>query len=352
MLSIYDIFAEDFAATFILFVVLLLTIPFLVTRGKSVSFFKGLLLAVGAFFASPVVYFKRALDALADYPARRKTEGVRTKQYLLEKLTVASQALLVILAVALLATGFVSAWIQLVPSKQLRASVGDTEEGLQRLKAELAETEPKAKQMEEEWSAKRAALVGAYESERSRKTEGVAELNNALAIQINAGGDTAQQALSEIRSYHAQNEYIGDAAQYENVVNEISGYIHRQPLAPEMTGMLVSFNNNWYAQMLSRFETRTLSENQLKLVAYPALFSRLQRLDYIKGAIPAREEELVQLRAGLRYDFGSFVLQIVLTIVIVLLFVWALGLFIDWIGLGVDVAAYVQKNQGAATKDK
>jgi hypothetical protein len=169
--------------------------------------------------------------------------------------------------------------------------------------------------------------------------------NNDLATRISTSSDTAQQALSEIKYYHAQNEYRTGPSEYEPVMTEIKNYLDRQSLSPEVKTLLLNYNDNWYAQILSRFEIRALSEGQLRFALQPAYHNRQQRLDYLKETIPSREKELAQFRAELKYNFGALPLQFVLTILQFILFVWVVGLVIESLELTVDTVANVQKIQ-------
>ena len=133
MLGIYDVFASDFTATIIVFLILLVLIAFIVARKNSISVFAGLGLIIVSLFSGPFAYLKKAVLELSEYRAKRKSESVPPKQVLLYRFFVAMQALLVVFAVALLATGLVSAWNQLVPSRMLRDSIGATEDNVKKL---------------------------------------------------------------------------------------------------------------------------------------------------------------------------------------------------------------------------
>jgi hypothetical protein len=233
----------------------------------------------------------------------------------------------------------------MVPSKELRETISTTGDELQKLKVELQEIEPAAKEMETVWSTQRDSLMKAYKTERAHIGETMMAQNNDLATRINASSDTAQQALSEIKYYHAQNEYRTNPPEYEPVMIEIKNYLDRQILSPEVKNLLLNYNDNWYAQVLARFETRALSEDQLRFALQPAYHNRQQRLDYLKETIPSRENELAQFRAELKYNFGALGLQILFTILQFILFVWVVGLVIESLELTVDTAANVQKIQ-------
>lgn len=350
MQTIIELFLGDFKATIIVFLALLIVIAYLFARKKSVAVLSGLMLIIVSLFYSPFIYFKKAVLGLADYDVKGKSDSVQPKQYLLNKLLFSLQALLVLISIAILAAGFVSGWNQMVPSKQLRETIRASEEELKQLKSELQETEPAVKQMETVWSTRRDSLINAYTKERAHNAETMIAQNQDLASRINASSDTAQQAFSEIRNYHGQNEFLGQPSQYEPLIVEITGYIERQPLSPEVKNLLLKYNDNWYTQMLSRFETAALSESQLRFAAHPSYHNGQQRLDFLKETIPSQEKELAQFRTELKYDFGAFVLQMLFTVIQFILFVWLIGILIESLWLWVDAAANLQKIQEHFTR--
>jgi hypothetical protein len=345
MQNIFDLFAEDLTATLIVFLILFAAIAYFFAREKSVAVFSGVILIALSLFYAPFIYLRKAVLGLADYSAKRKTEFVQTRQYLLNKLLLTFQALLVILSIAILATGFVSGWNQMIPSKQLREAISSTGEDLKRLKSELQEIEPAVEQMETAWSTRRDSLISVYNAERVHRGEKMIAQNIDLANRINARSDTAQQALIEIRNYYTQNEYLDGPSQYEPLITEAMNYIERQSLSEETKTLLLNYVDNWYAQMLSRFETRVLSESQLRFAVQVTYHVRQKRLDNLKETIPAQEKELAQFRTELGYNFGALGVQILYTILQFILFVWVVGLVIESLELAVDTAANVQKIQ-------
>jgi hypothetical protein len=345
MQNIFELFAEDLTATLIVFLILFAAIAYFFARDKSVAVFSGLILIALSLFYGPFIYLRKAVLGLADFSAKRKTEFVQTRQYLLNKLLLLLQAVLVILSIAILAAGFVSGWNQMMPSKQLREAISSTEGDLKRLKSELQEIEPTVKQMETVWSTRRDSLISVYNAERAHIGERMIAQNIDLANRINAGSDTAQQALNEIRNYYTQNEYLDSPLQYEPLITEAMHYIERQSLSDEPKTFLFNYINNWYTQMLSRFEIRLLSESQLRFAVQATYHTRQQRLDNLKETIPAQEKELAQFRTELGYNFGALGVQILFTLLQFILFVWLVGLVIEYLELVIDTAANVQKIQ-------
>lgn len=345
MQSIIELFVEDFTATIAAFIVLLVAIVYLFAGRKSIGVFSGIASTLLSFFSGPFVYLRNVVLAMGEQGFGQKKNSIVTERFLLNRLFFILRALLVVLSVAVLAAGVVSGWHQLIPSRELRETISTSEQELSKHKTEVREAESAVKQMEAVWSAKRDSLTKAYDARRANIAETMMARNYDLASRIDSGGETAQQTLSEIRNYHAQNEYLGAPSQYEPLVTEITGHIDRQSLSSELKALLLTYSDNWFAQMLSRFDTRTLSESQLRFALYPAYHNLQRRLEYLNERIPSEEKGLAQYRAELRYDFGAFGLQLVVTLLGIIIFVWLAGLVIESLSLTLDMATNLEKTR-------
>lgn len=339
MENLFDFFAADLLMTIIVFLVMIAGFAYLFAGKKFTAILSGLIFSVLSLFTSPFVYLKRTMLELVDYSSKGKVDLAETKHYLLNRLVTLLQALLVVLSAMVFAVGLVSAWGQLFPSKALRETIGATEEKLKKLRTEIQETEPAVSQMETVWSSRKDSLVRAYNAERPRTAGIKLAQNNDLAGSSLAISDSGQLILADIKNYHAQNEFMNEPSQFESVYTEIINYIDKQNPSPEMKNLVSSYNDNWYAQMLSRFEPAALSESQLRFVAYPAYHNRQLRLSILKETIPAKERDLEQFRAEEKFNIEAFGLQIVITILVFMVLVWLMGLLIESFRLSVDVAA-------------
>ncbi len=343
MLSVYDVFAQEFVATLIVFLLLLILITFIVARKNSLSFFAGLGLILVSVFVGPFAYLKRAVTEIAEYRSAQSAESVPPKQTLLYRFFAALQAILVVFAVVLLATGLVSAWNQFVPSKYLRDSIGASEEHLKKLKAELPQLQAEVERMEFLWSTRSDSIVASYNAHRAGIADMTIDEDGKIANRIALLGDTAQQALNEIKNYHAQNASLTEPYQVESIVSEIGDYIQRQSLSSEASEFLAAYNDLWHVKMLARFEPRTLTEDQVKFASFPGFPNRQKRLEYVKTTLPEEEKSLLEMRSALHYDGGALGVQLLVTAIEFLLFLWVAGIVIEWMWLGIEVSANLRK---------
>ena len=344
MQNILGTFVANLQATIIVFLVLFTLISYLFARDKFVSMLSGLFRIIISFFYSPFIYVKKAMLSLAEYGIKGETEFIKTKQYLLNKLMISLQAVLVVVSIAVLASSLVSGWNKMLPPKYLRESISGIEEELVKQKAELRELEPNVKLMDTAWNSKRDSLISVYTLERNRKNESLSAENAELSKRISQLGSTIEQSFLQIRNYHSQNESHTIPSQFESVKNEIKNFIDRA-VPQESKELFFKYNDNWYALMLSKLETTNFSEEQLRSAVQPTYSDLKNRLDYLNQTIPSQQKELAQLQAQVKYDIKALFLQLLYGICQFIILVWAVGLFIEALWLGIHVAANVQKIQ-------
>lgn len=350
METIFEIFSENLAAFLIVFVILFVSISYLFAKDKFLSMIIGLLRLLASFFYSPFVYIKRAVVGLAEYGTKGEAEFSQSKQYLLNKLMISLQGLLVVLSVAVLAVSLVSGWNQMLPPKPLQEQIGSLEGLVGKQQSELGETGPKVKQMEADWTIRRDSLTKAYALERTKKSETVLTENADLAGRISQLGDTVQQCFLQIRDYYSQNEYQNSASQFERVNAEVRDYIGKLDVSDAAKGLMHTYNDNWYFLKLSGLEMSGFSESQLRSALQPAYNTLKKRLDYINEILPSQETELAELKKEAKYDIEALLLQILYGLLQFILLVWVAGLFIESLWLAIHIGANVEKIQDSLAK--
>ena len=107
-------------AVFVLvaFVVLFVLILAFIARNDSGSAVRGLFALVGSFFAAPFHYLRSVVRTLIAHASNSDSEHAESKQYLLQKLILLSNAGLLLTTIAILAAGVVMSWIALSPPEQ------------------------------------------------------------------------------------------------------------------------------------------------------------------------------------------------------------------------------------------
>ena len=343
MINPFDALVDNFTATIFVFFVLLAILAYVAIGKKAMSLLLGILRALLLFFSTPFVYLKMSILELSTPASSTELKPVSAKQYMLTKFMVFMQALLFVVAVAILSGGLVSAWNQLVPSSLLRETISATTQELKDLKSTLQETEPAVKQMETTWTSQREAKVAQYKKERDQRIEKLREEYSALETRIATLGETVQEPLNELKNSHVQNNYLDYTTLFETPLEEMASSVNRLSLPQNTKLLLHQLTDIWYAMMLTKFEVEQLNENQLICVAYPEYYSTKRKCDLLKEIIPARENDLTQLRSEERYNIEGCLFQIVLTLLLFVFVVWIFGLFIESIWLSIDIATNIKK---------
>jgi hypothetical protein len=343
MLFLLETLAENLVAVIIVFLVLFALIVYLFARDNFFSVLYGFFRIIISFFYSPVIYMKKAVLALAEYGIKGEVEFMQTRQYLLNKLMISLQAFLVVISIVVLASSLVSGWNQMLPPKDLSERILSLETELGKEKPELPQVEQNVKRMEDAWLNQHDSLVKAYNIERTGKRETISAENADLANRISQIDSTIHESFIELKNYHSQNEHYSSASQFENIKIEIEDFVNRLGVSEETTGLMLKYNDNWYALMLSTLEISDLSESQLRFVIQPTYNNLRNRLDYLTQTIPTKQEELTRLQAEVKYEIKNFFMEILYGILQFILLVWVMGLLIESLWLAIHIGANVQK---------
>jgi len=344
MTELIEFFLQNLFESIVVFIILFLLIAYAFARNRFGAMLGGVFRIIASFFYSPFVYLKKAVLALAEYGQKGEAEFLETRQYLLNKLLLSFQGALVILSVAVLARGFVTAWSEWLPPKYLREAISELKKQLGQEKKELGQVAPTVEKMESSWAKQRDSLVRVYREERSNKAARLTTENQELVNRFASFDERVRQVFESIRQYHAQNEYHRQAAIFENVRDNVRlYYINPYLQEQEPKDLLNRYNDNWYAVMLAKLELSNFSERQLRSAIQPTYEALKTKLNELNSTIPYREEQLSQLRAQAKYNFSALFLQIAYTLLQFIIFVWIVGLIIEALWLSVHVAVNVQK---------
>lgn len=185
------------------FVVLFVTITFLLAREQFTAMLRGLGRIIGSFFYSPFVYLRKAIRGLADYGRQGEKELVRTEQYLLHKLLLTLSAGSILIAVAILSVGMVLGAGQAQQWIAVRKAIKVQQQILETNQADLTSLTRQINQLDSVWTNHREVLLSAYEAERRQKADAARAENQALIKQLSQAAQSDRSIL-----------YIFDNMQY------------------------------------------------------------------------------------------------------------------------------------------
>jgi hypothetical protein len=325
----------------IAFIVLFTLILTLIAKSDSSLAIRGLFVLLGSFFAAPFHYLRSVIRTLIAHQSGADSARTESKQYLLQKLILLSNAGLLVSTVAILAAGVVMSWIALSPPGQraqrraLSARIDEMDKAIETRQTEAAKAKADAD------PSKASARVAQMEQNVGKLT---ADLENAR--QRAAGVVTGQQAFQAIETY-LQRQPARSEGQIESIAQEIARYVNAN--VPDEAGkqVLQAYATAWQQLAKANVEgealRRTLREAQAQSAASEsqirAMTEQLQRLE-------AERAEMGFLFTGAN-AWASFT-SLLGTFFMAFCWVWIVGVAIESAGLFIDVAENVRRVRAAA----
>mgnify|MGYP000890483837 CR=1 FL=1 len=343
MKTILHLFSSNLLATSLVFLALFFLIASLFAKERLGQMLQGLLRILASIFYSPFVYMKRAVLSLADHGVKGETEFSKTKQYLMNKLMLMLQALLVIFSLAVLSAGIVAAWNSMLPPKHVREFVKNLKMEIKTNQTDLAVIEPQVKQMEQLWNTQRDSLIKAYKEQRNKNIETLRADNLQLEKQIYSNSGDYQNNLEIIKNYLSQNEYQRSARQYARVKEDVQNYLERTINDSAAKTRLQRYISNWYSLMLSKLEIDNFSESQLRAAVQPNYKSMKEKAESLPQTISRQESQLAEAKSAAKLRFPAFFLGILISLAGFLAVVWVIGLIIEGLWMGLHMAGNIEK---------
>jgi hypothetical protein len=325
------------------FVVLFALILVVIAKSDSGLAVRGLFALLGSFFVAPFYYLRSVVRTLIAHVSSADSARTESKQYLLQKLILLSNAGLLVSTVAILAAGVVISWIALSPPEQraqkrmLTAQIDEMETALETRQAEVA----KAKADSD--PAKVSARAAQTEQNVVKLT---ADLDNARKRAADLA--TGQQAFQAIETY-VQRQPANSQGQIDNMAQEIAKYVNANVSDEAAKQAVLAYAAAWQQLATARIEgdalRRTMQEGKA-------------RIDAAEGQITAVTERLQQLKAA-RSEMGFLVTaanvwasitSLLGTFFMAFCWVWILGVAIESAGLFIDVAQNVRRVRAASER--
>ena len=290
---------------------------------------------------------KRAIRGLADYGTKGETEYLQSNEYLLNKLMISFQAILIVLCIAVLSGSLVTGWNAMLPKKDLRQSISDQSANMENNKTLVQELEKNIKQMDANWTNKSSqhdSLIKAYNMEYSREIEAATTENAELANRISKLSSSIKQQFERIGNYYSQNENDNNASKYHTICDEVENFLYNKLDAPQDSKqLLLKYNENWLRLMLLKLEPNISSENQLRSKIQPTYDAAKTRLEETNELINSEQQELSRFQKEAAYDVLALLRYTLFGFLAFILLVWVVGLIIESLWLAIHVAANVQK---------
>jgi hypothetical protein len=325
----------------IAFIVLFTLILTLIAKSDSSLAIRGLFVLLGSFFAAPFHYLRSVIRTLIAHQSNADSARTESKQYLLQKLILLSNAALLVSTIAILAAGVVMSWIVLSPPQEraqrraLSAQIDEMDKAIETRQTEAAKAKADAD------PAKVAARIAQTEQNVAKLT---ADLESARKRAAEMG--TGQQAFQAIETY-LQRQPARSEGQVDSMAQEIVRYVNTNVSDEAGKQVLQAYAAAWQQLAKANVEGDALRRTMQQEKA---------QADAAESQIKAMTERLEQLKAA-RSEMGFLVTganvwasftSLLGTFFMAFCWVWVLGVAIESAGLFIDVAENVRRVRAAA----
>lgn len=332
---------EYLVAFLVVFVVLFIIVSYFFTGRKLMNTIRGFFLVIASVFYSPLVYFQKSLMAVAHFRLKEAVENEGARQYLLVRFLTSVQALLAIIVVGMIASGGIKAWDSLLPPKYAREENARLEKALDNLEAEFAKLNPEVSAMDNNWTNNKLELINTYRKEQEAKATKANNDNSSIEQEITNAG--AMPSFLPIKRYLDQNQYLSSIARYDNIKREALDYIKNQDTPSESKRLMSTYIENWHVLMTAKYEVSNFTEEQYRTRIQPEYATKKANLSSVERQITVTKEQQKNIQPALKYNTTTFFLLLLGTLLTALILIWSVGLIIELLWLGVDIAGNVNR---------
>lgn len=348
MLTFIAQLVQHLLATALLAGTIFLLLLLLLQRGRLGSTLSAVWNVLRSVVLAPLQYVRLVLDRITDSGgAPPVLRGER--QFLTGRLLVAAELCAVLCAVLLVASGIARGWFGMVPARddvaQYRAALA-TQESLQ---VAIPQHQAAVARLDSVWRADSSRLVNSYtrqlRSTISEKDSRRQEVRRAIAARPAVARQQVLELLNEIETapWQLADEW---AARYEGRVRDLEASLQGVDAATrtqlgfrrEDSALFASYLSDWRESrnatgLIERWPppvARDVVQSEYKLQETGLALAQ-QTLQGVQSALPSLED-----RAN--WKQLEFVKRVGVGLLSAFLFVWGIGVLIEMLGLGVDIA--------------
>lgn len=325
-LNVTSVLREGLWAIF-LFLIACAALYWVLAREKSLALGAAIRRSLTSFFTSPVGYLRKTIDELALGKANPRLRD--TDHYLLNRFI--SNVQIALVTAVVLGGGLIitSAVFSSLPSPYLRQGLSSAKDELKQAEDAPDKVEDTVKQQDKDWQSRSSELIRGSEDDHRQK---VAAAQNAVTdderlLQNSADAAKVLPSLQNFFQSHPGDPSAADQAKQ---------FVQRLPSLPEQdTTALLAYCDHWAAlQSLSSVTPK--STDAIRSRVQPDHASLVEQLQGLKEDV-ARAQAAVQEReteVGSGYKPSNFIFTIVFGALMVLIYVWAVGLAIELFSMG------------------
>ena len=313
------------------------------TQGRLVHFAVGLLRTVVTVFTAPVQYLRAAVVDIEDMHSA--AEGPQQNpQYLTQRLLVILQAAIVTFTFGVLAVAAATGWYGMVPDGDLRQAYRDARESLTEMRVATDSLGLSVEGLNAFWVnqgealfvARRDSLQGAITSSRTVMTA-----RDSFLEESDVGTTALEVFRQEVGTPPSPRASAASVRAYQDRAGawlvQVRTEIGQGPDL-ELVDALQAWLTAWRSATVAEADLLQLDMTGFRNELQPEYEATLASLVRTEAGLTRLEERVIELRAATRWQPGVFILYVVSGLLLSVAAIWILGLILEAIWLGTDLA--------------
>jgi len=325
----------------IVFFLLFTVIAYLLDRDKVGDMYLGILRVIYSLFYSPIIFLKKSILNLANFGRKGEKEYIPSKQFLLQKIVLFLETILVIISISFLVSGIIIGWNSFLPPLELRTARNNTEASLEDTKDKMGKISLTYQNLNKYWDSKKDSLISSRIGVNKDKLKKLEAKNKNLSQKFN--NDTEiNETYNIIKDYLDRNDYSSSLGGYENIKDQVISHVDGLSIGQNKINELKNYAENWYKIKAINYELGSFSEEDLRNEIQPNYREIEINYDRFSEHIANLESDLIYYNENIKYDILSLIKSIIISTLTAFLYIWIIGLMIEAINLSIDIANNVR----------
>jgi hypothetical protein len=349
--SLLSAFTQHLVFSGVIFFTFFILFGFIFSGGALIPFLQGMVRVAVSMVYSPFVFLRRASNGILGFARRGEQDYVQTEHYLMNKLLLWWQAVVIIVAMGWLAVTVVQTWFAFLPPEEVRIALRTTREKLAEEQEQLVKITAEVTRYDTEWESQKPQMMSAYRAQRQRTSRVAADQNAELGRQLRASTNSVvTNDISVIENYAAQHEQ--SAEQIVRTHRDLYVWINNQAFLDEpIRTSLHAWNDSWERGAEARDELRNFSETSLRAGAQPEYQNALSKKTDLDQRVPTSKQLVTDLEEQAQFRWASALLTAAKSLLQFLFAVWVFGLLTEALSLMIRVADHVRALRHALAPD-
>jgi len=293
-------------------------------------------------FYSPFIYIKNSILNLAEYGTKGDTELSKTKQYLLGKIMLLLESVLIIVTLVIFSASLVVGWKTMLPPEHITSAIDNLEESIDKNSTRLDEVTTEIEDLDDYWLSSGKDAYKNYIDSLDNAKSIYMDKNEKLESQLSSPENVAT-ALDRIKENLSQYSKYGTPQRYAQGRNNMKSYSYYYSNVNEQQKIkLHKFIDNWYEVITAKYFRDNTTEDSYRAKLQPNYSGLIYNEDSLTNSINSSRSQLERLYPESRWKIEAFLISILFGLLYVIISVWLLGLFIESMHLGINAAMNIQ----------